>query len=281
MPVDLERLARWTFEDRICEYTARDTILYALGVGCGGEPDDLNFVYEDKLVALPSMVAVLGDPGFWLRDPSLGVNWQKILHGDQSILFHAPLLPQGVLLVRNRIERVENRGEGRGIFVTQSRTLHERETGELVAELKATIILRGDGSGEAPPRTPSTLTPAPTRVADFVLETPTLPHLALIYRLSGDMNPQHADPDVAKAAGFDAPILHGLATMGIATRAILRACCGNDPALLRSIQVRFTAPVYPGETIVTEIWKQAGGIVFRCLAAERGTVVLDASRATI
>ncbi|TKT78375.1 MaoC/PaaZ C-terminal domain-containing protein [Aquamicrobium sp. LC103] len=280
MPLDQERLANWVFDEQVREYTRRDTMLYALGVGCGGRPEDLRFVYEDGLVALPSMATVLGDPGFWLRDPTLGADWRKIVHGEQSIVLHAPLPPEGAIVARNRVEAVIDRGPRHGVFVYLSRSIHDRNAGTPIASLGATVILRGDGKTETSARRPAQRSALPDRHPDIVVSSETLPQSALIYRLSGDLNPLHVDPTVAARAGFPSPILHGLCTMGVAARAILRACCDDDPGRLRDIHVRFTAPVFPGDTIVTEIWRQGSRADFRCRVRERGVVVLDASHAT-
>lgn len=281
MPLDHDRLLAWTFADQIHRYEARDTILYALGVGCGDEPQDLRFVYEDGLQALPSMATILGDPGFWLRDPILGVDWRKAVHGEQSITLHAPLAASGSVVARNAIDAVVDKGLESGVFVYCSRALRAETSGDLIATLRSTIILRGDGRQKSSRPASATRRPLPDRPPDISVAKRTLVQAALIYRLSGDLNPLHVDPEVARDAGFPQPILHGLCTMGIATRAILRACCGDEPTRLQSIGVRFSAPVFPGETIRTEIWRNDAEIQFRCLAVERRTVVLDAATARV
>jgi acyl dehydratase len=244
--------------------------------------DDLRFVYEDGLVAVPSMATILGHPGFWLGDPELGLDWPSALHGEQSVTLHVPLPSAGTVIARNTIDAVVDRGKGKGLFVHTSRTLHDHATDTQLATLRSLIILRGDGGtggfGQPDTRTPE---PVPDRSPDMALEKKSLPQAALIYRLSGDLNPLHADPAVATGAGFPGPVLHGLCTMGMATREIMRACCGDDPAQIGSISVRFAAPVFPGETIRTEIWREADEVRFRSLVVERDTVVLDRCTATL
>lgn len=281
MPLDIDLLSRWTFEDRIHRYGSTDTILYALGVGCGEEIDDLPFVYERGLIALPSMATVLGDPGFWLKDPRLGADWSKAVHARQSIELHAVLPPSGTVIARNAIDHVIDKGAGRGVFIVCSRTLSDHSSGTLLATLHSTIVLRGDGRTARSDRAPARQAATPDRPPDLSCLKTTLPQAALIYRLSGDRNPLHVDPQAAASAGFPKPILHGLCTMGLATRALLRACCGDRPSRLRSIGARFAAPVFPGETIRIDIWRDGTEIHFRCRADERGTVVLDSGTATI
>lgn len=288
MALDFDLLSTWKFEDIRHRYAPKDAILYALGAGCGETDDDLRFVYEKDLVALPSMAAVLGDPGFWLTDPRLGADYGKTVHGEQAIELHRPLPASGGVLARNRVDEVVDKGPGKGVFIRGSRTLHDEADGRLIATLTSTIILRGDGGssgravvagqGGGAARATEDRTQAP----DQTVAIRTLPQAALIYRLSGDFNPLHADPAAAASAGFSRPILHGLCTLAVATRAILRASCGNDPARLAGIGVRFSAPVFPGETILIEIWRVGPELSFRCRVPERdGIVVLDAGRATL
>jgi acyl dehydratase len=147
--------------------------------------------------------------------------------------------------------------------------------------MSSTTFLRGDGGFGGP----SGPTPEPHRLPerqpDISVDLPTLPQAGLIYRLSGDYNPLHADPAVAAGAGFSRPILHGLCTFGVAGRAVLRACCDNDQRRLGSFRARFSAPVYPGETIRTEIWRDAQTISFRARVPERDIVVLGNGLATL
>ncbi len=284
MPIDMEKLLAWPFPDVEHSYTTRDTMLYALGAGAGSDPldaNDLRYVYEDGLVALPTMAVVLGYPGFWARNPETGINWRKLLHGEQGLTLHAPLPVSGTVIGRTRITGLIDKGEDKGALLFSERNVIEKDSGRLLATLTATAFLRGDGgfggpSGPAPkPR------PIPERAADASLDLATLPNAALVYRLSGDYNPLHADPGTAAAAGFPRPILHGLCTYAVAGRAILRLACDNDPLRLKSLNARFTAPVLPGETIRTEIWRDGRVIAFRSSVVERGVTVLNNGRAEI
>ncbi|GGC63187.1 MaoC/PaaZ C-terminal domain-containing protein [Chelatococcus reniformis] len=283
MPIDPERLLNWPFEDLEHTYTARDTILYALGLGLGADPLDeaqLRFVYEENLAALPTMAVVLGYPGFWVKDPATGVDWKKVLHGEQGLEVFKPLPAEGTVIGRTRVTGIIDKGAGKGALLLSDRDVIDKKSGDLLCRVSGTSFLRGDGgfggsSGPAP--APHAM---PERAPDLSVSIPTLPQAALIYRLSGDYNPLHADPKVAAAGGFKAPILHGLCTYGVAGRALLQAVGGSKPESLRRMDVRFTSPVYPGETIVTEIWKGEGGAVsFRAKVAERDVVVLNNGRA--
>ena len=284
MPIDREQLLGHAFPDIHQVYTERDTMLYALGLGLGADPLDprqLRFIYEKGLQALPSMGVVLGYPGFWLSDPALGVDFKRLVHGEQGIEILRPLPPAGTVIGRTRVTDVVDKGAGKGALVYSEREVVDAGDQTVLCRLTSTTFLRADGgfSGGPPAATPRP--PAvPDRAPDLVHEWRTLPQAALIYRLSGDYNPLHADPDVAAIANFRAPILHGLCTFGVASWSLLASLADAEPAALRSMSARFTNPVYPGETLVTEIWTGAD-TAFRTTAKERGAVVLDNGRARL
>lgn len=249
--------------------TRRDTILYALGIGA----TELDFLFEERLKALPTMAVTLGYPGFFWRDPALGANWQKILHGEQSTILHAPLPVEGDIIGSTVIEALYDKGADKGALAMVTREIHDG-AGTHLATSRSMTFLRGDGgfggSSEGAP-VPHSL---PDRTPDAVVTLATAANQAQIYRLSGDLNPLHIDPEVAAGAGFDGPILHGLATYGAIGRALLAARCAGDPARLKRIDGRFSAPVYPGETIETSIWDEEGGkIAFRARVVERDKIV--------
>jgi acyl dehydratase len=252
--------------------TRRDTILYALGIGETG----LDYVYEPRLQALPTMAVVLTYPGFFWREPGYGADWTQIVAGEQSVVLHRPLPCEGRFIGRTSFEGVEDKGPGKGALVRFSRRI-EDEDGTLYAIEARTAFLRGNGgcgsAGAAIPRP----TPVPEdREPDRVVTLATSPAQALLYRLSGDLNPLHIDPQAAHAAGFERPILHGLCTYGIVGRAILSALCDGAPERLRRLDARFSAPVYPGETIETRIWRdRQAGARFEAFAAERGARIIS------
>jgi acyl dehydratase len=279
MPIlDVERLRAYSIPDCRERYDARDAILYALGVGAGlsDEVDELHFVYERNIAVLPTMALVLGTPGFWPMDPRAGLDWPQILHGEQSLVLHRPLEPQGELIGKAVIGPLADKGAGKPVLLKSGRTL-STPSGELVAEIEEIWVLRDAGGFGGERDLPSVaLPPMPDRPSDARLDLPTSRQQAMVYRLSGDRNPLHVDAATAALGGFDRPILHGLSTMGLVARALIHLCAGGAAHRLREIRLRFTAPVEPGETIRTEIWRDANDEVrFRARVVERNIVVVD------
>ena len=279
MAIHPDKLFNWPFKEVEQTYTVRDSIIYALGLGFGADPLDegqLNFTFEERdFKAVPTMAAVLCTPGFWVRDPGSGVDWKKVLHGEQAIELHRPLPPKATIKARSRITDIIDKGKGKGALFFTERTLVDRATDELLATLKSTTFARGDGGFGGPSGPQPEPHVIPHREPDEVCDLPSLPQAALIYRLSGDPNPLHADPQVAAAAGFDRPILHGLCTLGIAGHAILKTYCDYDTARFKSLKLRFSSPVFPGETIRTEMWCDGKHVSFRAKVVERDIVVLN------
>lgn len=283
MTIDYDRLLNWKFPEVRQRISQRDAILYALGLGLGNDPLDenqLRFVYEKSLQVLPTYPVVLGYPGFWLKDPGTGVDWVRLVHGEQGIQIHRPLPSDGEVIGRTRVTGIVDKGAEKGALVYTEREVTNAENGELLATLTNTTFCRGDGGFGGPSGPVKPVPQLPQRPADVSIALPTLPQAALLYRLSGDYNPLHAEPAVARAAGFDRPILHGLATMGVAGHALLRVM-DYDPSALSSISVRFSAPVFPGETLTTEVWKEDGELFFRTRVADRDVVVLNNGHATL
>jgi acyl dehydratase len=282
--IDYQKLMDWHFPPIAQTLTRKDCILYALGVGLGGDPLDeaqLRFLYEEGLVALPTMAVVLAYPGFWIKDAATGIDWLRIVHGEQALTLHRSLPVEGKLVGRTRVTGIVDKGVGKGAVLYSEREIRDAESGELYATLTMSTFCRGDGGFGGPAGPSCPVHKVPERAPDASCDLPTLPQQALIYRLSGDYNPLHADPAVARAAGFDRPILHGLCTLGIAGHALLKLCCDYDPARFKSLALRFSAPVFPGETIRTEIWRDGKTISFRARALERDVVVLNNGRFTV
>lgn len=289
MAIDYEKLKARVFEPVVQSYSTRDTILYALGLGVGASPldaGDLRFTFEEAegFAALPFMAVVLGTPGFWVREPDSGITWQKVLHGEQGMELHGPVPAEGTVVAKNRVAEIIDKGDDKGALLYIEREITDQATGAPIATLTSTTFARADGGFGGPTGPVKPVHTLPGRAPDAVAETPVLPQAALIYRLSGDPNPLHASPEVAAAAGFKAPILHGLCSYGVAGVAVLREMCGSDPSRLKSFGLRFSAPVYPGETIVTEMWRdpsEDGGdmVSFRARVGER--VVLNNGYARI
>jgi len=259
-------------------------MLYALGVGLGHDPLDrqqLDFVYEKNLKPLPTIAAVLGYPGFWVRDLDTGIDWVKIVNGEQGFTLNASVKPRGTVVGRTRIVDVIDKGAGKGAVVYTERKIADKASGELIATVTQTTFCRADGGFGGPPRESPPSHKVPERAPDLVCDLGTRPEMALVYRLSADLNPLHADLDVAKAAGYPRPILHGLGTFGVAGHAILKSLCGYDPARLTAIAGRFSAPVFPGETIRTEMWRDGAVVSFRARVVERDVVAINNGRAEI
>lgn len=287
--IDADKTRAWTSGDVRHAYSARDTILYALGLGLGRDPLDaaqLRHTYERELVALPGMAAVLASPGFWMRERTeLGIDVVKLVHGEQSLTLHHPLPAAGCVVGRSRVLRVVDKGPGKGAVVHVEKHLTDADGGRALATCEQVLFLRGDGgfsaqgvtSDEPAPPLPAT----PDTPPDRTLDLPTRPEAALIYRLSGDLNPLHADPAVAARAGFPRPILHGLATWGMVCHAVVAERCGADVAQLHRFAARLSAPVYPGETLRLELWQLGPDeVALRARVTERDVVVLSHGRAT-
>lgn len=282
--MNLTQLQQKEFKDIRAAYTKRDTMLYALGVGACEDPLDTNelrFCYERNLQALPALSCVLAHPGFWVNEQALEINWVKLVHAEQRFKLVDALPVEGEVVGKYRIKGVVDKGPQSGALLYFEKALYT-STGTLIGTVDSTYFLRGDGGCGNFGAPDEELPTAPTSAPTGSVETQTLPIAALIYRLSGDYNPLHADPAVAQKAGFQRPILHGLCTFGIACQQLIRALCAYDATRLRSLGARFTKPVFPGERIRTEYWvSNAGTVQFRCVSAQRNEVVLDRGTATL
>jgi acyl dehydratase len=262
-------------------YTWKDSILYALGVGLGLDAekiDELPFVYEGNQKVLPTQAVVLAHPGFWLRDLDTGINWVKMVAGEFDLTLHKTLAPNGTVIGRSKVIEVFDKGPGRGAVVQYERSLTDKASDEVIATIRQSTFCRDDGGFGGPERLQPKPHQVPERKPDMICDLPTSTQGALIYRLSGDYNPLHADPAVAKAAGFSKPILHGLGTFGVAGHAILRTICGYQPERLRRISSRFTSPVFPGETFRTEIWQDGDVISFQVRSLNRDVLAISNGR---
>ena len=284
MPIDYDKLLALKIPDVAQAYTEKDAILYALGVGLGHDPMDeaeLAFVYEKNLKVLPTYACMLGYPAFWIRDLDTGIEWEKAVHGEQGIALHRPLAPHGNVVGITRILDAVDKGPGKGALIYTERRIVDEASGETIATLTQTTFCRGDGGFGGPQRATPAPHALPERPPDLVCDIATRPEMALIYRLSGDLNPLHAEPAHARAVGYPRPILHGLGTFGVAGHAILKVICGYDPVRFSSIEGRFSAPVYPGETIRTEMWRDGAVVSFRSRVVERDVVAISNGRAEV
>jgi acyl dehydratase len=279
--MNLDYVRKLAFAPIVQRYDSRDSALYALSLGMGQDPldeDELPYVYEGRgLAAVPSQCVTLCWPPFWHREAETGIAWRRILHGEQSFLLSRPLAVEGAVRAEHRILAVDDKGAGRGAVIHTANDLFDDCGGDLLATLRATVFLRDDGGcggfGEAA---------APTRPLDdqgepdAVLDFRTSKQAALLYRqASRDYMPIHADPVIARAAGFDRPISHGLNTFGLACRAALKTFAPRQPERIASMGVRFAAPAFPGDTIRIEMFLTDNGLRFRARAIERAVLVLD------
>lgn len=282
--MNYDKVRSWPFEPVEQTYDTRDTALYALGVGLGTDPVDpqqLRYVYERKMLALPSLVTMLCRPGPWFMHPDAGIDWTKFLHSGQAITIHKHVPTAATLTGLTRVTRIVDRGVGKGVLIEHARELIDRATNEAIATVTATGIARADGGCGGPTEAPAAAAAEPQGEPDFTCISPTLPQSALIFRLSGDPNPLHVEPAIAAKGGFPRPILHGLCTFGVACHALLKVACGYDAERLTGMEARFSGVVYPGETIRTRVWVSQDHIDFDCAVVEREVSVLSQGRAMV
>jgi len=284
MPINYDKLVNWPIPPVEQNLTKRDTILYALGVGLGADPVDenqLKFVYEPHLQALPTMAIILGYAGPWHANPDTGITRSHVVHGEQGLRIHEALPVEGALVGVTKVVGVVDKGKDKGALVMTECTVSDKASKQTICTLTSTSFCRADGGFGGPSGPVRPVHAIPERAPDDVCDLPTLPQAALIYRLSGDYNPLHAEPAYARKAGFRMPILHGRCTFSVAGHALLKTCCGYDPARFKSMEGRFSSPVYPGETIRTEMWRDGNAVSFRSTVPARGVTVLNNGRAEI
>jgi acyl dehydratase len=277
MAIDVSRAVGAELGGGTYSWTEEDIILYGLAVGAGDPPTDpaeLKYVYEGDLRVVPAFGTI---PPFGIM-MSLGtvdgleLDLARILHGDQTLTVHRPIPTSGTVSQTGTVVDVYDKGKGALIVLEMVSTLEK--TGEPVFTNRTGVYVRGEGGfgGETGPAAGNH---SPDRQPDHVMESPTLPQQALLYRMaSGDKNPLHADPAFAAFAGFDRPILHGLCTYGIVCRAVVESALGGEPERLETYTARFTGHVFPGETLVTKVWEEEGRYLIETETKERGRKVL-------
>ena len=274
MPLDYERIMAYRPADIPVDYGPRQCIIYALGIGIGMDPMDrgqLKFVYEKELTAFPSMGVILGRHGPLLK-PEFGVDQKMMVAAALRLVLHQPLRVAAKLLARARVREVIDKGPDSAAIIEMTRELLGAD-GRAVATVDNSTLVRKHGGFGGKLREIAPPHEVPTRGPDAVVELPTPANLALVYRLNGDENPLHADPDRAQSVGFPRPILHGAATFGIASHAVVRHI-GYRAEDVASLEARFVRPVYPGDTLRTELWREGSRISFQCRAAGRDGLVL-------
>jgi acyl dehydratase len=282
MPIDPEKALAAKFESSESSYGADDVILYHLGIGAGvpqTDANELEYTYEKNLKVLPSfgVVPVFGAMGSLFNTPGMDFNPAMLLHGEQDIEIHRPLPPAAELQSDSRIAGIYDKGKA-ALVVIEVAT--KEKGGDPLFTNRFSLFLRGEGGfgGDSGPKAGNA---APDRAPDQVVETKTLPQQALLYRLSGDKNPLHADPEFAKMGGFETPILHGLCSFGIVCKAAVDAALGGDAAKVARYQARFAGVFFPGETMLTSIWKEGGTVYVASKSKERDAPVLSNAALTI
>lgn len=269
MPIDLKQALGAEIPPMTYQMTPDKGILYALGVGAEPEGEQLCFVYENGLKVLPTFGVVPPFPAMMglIGVPGVQINPVMILHGEQYLEIRKhPIPTSGVLTSKPRVANIYDKGKG-ALIEVECETLDEK--GDVVFYNIFSTFARGEG-GFGGPKGPAPGNEPPDRAPDAVVEMKTLRRQAAIYRLSGDYNPLHIDPQFAAMAGYDRPIIHGLCTFGFVGRAVLKTYCNYDPAKFKSIKVRFSRPAWPGDTIVTEMWKESPSrIILRAHTKER------------
>jgi len=272
---------------RTFTYGDKDVMLYALGVGMGHDPLDereLPFVYEKGLKVVPTAATVLASasgrpargadqveqkPG---HRPSQ-INYLMVVHGEQKVELHRPLPTSGTFTAQGRTIGAFDKGKDKGAVIVNE-TVWTDEAGEKVATLTGSTFARGDGGFGGPSEGQPEPHQVPDRKPDLSVDIATREDQALLYRLNGDRNPLHSDPESAKRSGFPRPILHGLCTYGITCRAVLQAITGFDPDRILSHQARFSAPVFPGDTITVDLWTDGPVISFEARVKDRNATVI-------
>jgi len=282
MPLNYERIMAYRPADIAVQYGPRDCIIYALGIGLGMDPVDpgqLKFVYEKNLVTFPTMAAVLGRLTTVYNDPDFGIDQGMLVAAALKVALRRPLATEAKLVSRPRVREVIDKGPGSAAIIEMTRELRTPD-GELVATIDNSTLARKHGGFGGKVTAVAEPHAVPAAKPDAVCDLPTPPNLALLYRLTGDMNPLHADPERAKSVGFERPILHGAATFGIAAHAVLRQMDYRADQLA-SVEARFVRPVFPGDTLRTEIWREGNRISFQSRAVGRDDPVLTNGLATL
>ncbi|ASR35427.1 3-alpha,7-alpha,12-alpha-trihydroxy-5-beta-cholest-24-enoyl-CoA hydratase [Prauserella marina] len=273
MPIDVDKAIGADLGETTFGWTASDVLLYHLGIGAGSAPSDpreLRYTYEKDLRVLPTFATVAPNMRIFeppsVSFPGIDVDLAKVVHGTQQVVVHRPVPVEGKAIASGRIVDVLDKGKA-AVIVQESRV--STPEGEPLWTTRLSIFARGEG-GFGGNRGSSERIEPPAREPDAVLDTPTLPQQALLYRLCGDRNPLHVDPGFAKAAGFDVPILHGLCTYGIVAKAVTDALLDADVTAISSWSAKFAGIVLPGETLRTRVWKEGARLLVTTTAPERG-----------
>jgi acyl dehydratase len=276
MPLDPGAIRAIDFPVTEHRVEERDCMLYSLSLGLGRrEPGDwgLTYCYERGLEVFPTQALTIGHPRDWMT-PETGITRARVVHGGQKLVMNAPLRPGMVVLSASRVGAIVDKGEGRGAIIVLERTLADKADGTVLATMEWSIFCRGDGGFGGEPETGSRFREMPARAPDWQADLTTGSDAALLYRLNGDTNPIHADPELARKTGFEMPILHGLCLFGMSAASVMR----QGKRSLRMIEARFASPAFPGEPLALQVWSEAGEIAFAVSASARNKMVMDQGR---
>jgi acyl dehydratase len=278
MPIDPQKALGAAMSPLSYEWDPDRIILYHLGIGAGvpqTDPNELAYTYEKNLKVLPSfgVIPAFGSLVGLASVPGLQFNFAMLLHGEQDVELRGAIPTQAKVATHSRVAEIYDKGKA-ALVIVESDT--KTESGDTLFVNRFSIFLRGEGGfgGESGPKAGNQ---PPEREPDAVVESPTLPQQALLYRLSGDKNPLHADPEFSKLGGFETPILHGLCSYGIVCKAVVDNVLGGDPTRVKRYQARFAGVVFPGETIVTSIWNEGDRLILRANTKERSSPVISNS----
>lgn len=276
--INAQALLDRTFEPKSQTYGDEDCRRYALSIGLGDDPTDgrqLRFVYERDLRVFPTFAATLCTPGQWYADPDTGIDAKRFVYAAQRLTFHHTLPTEARVTARSRISGIEDQGTGRGCVVQTVRDIADTGSGSVLGTVEDTYVCVGQGGFGGPGEAIGDRRALPETDPESTLISATARNAALFYRLNGDRSAFHADPEVARAAGFERPVMHGPCVLAMAAQAILARYADLDPGRLLGVEGRFSAPHLPGETLAVETWRSADGVAFRVLSVERRKKTID------
>ena len=278
MPIKYDELMALKNLGQKHSYGDREVMLYAYGIGMGADPmDEKELLFVNEAAATPrslKVVPTFASVAAWGAGPGeMNLNRLMVVDGERDITFHKPLAAAAHITADSSVLAVYDKGRDKGAIIRHQTILKDADGGKL-ATLVASRFARGDGGFGGPSEGQPEPHPVPSRAPDRIVDITTRPDQALIYRLCGDRNPLHSDPEFAKKAGFPRPILHGMCTYGISCRGVLQTYADYDPTAFRQHVARFSSPVYPGETVTIAMWKDGDVISFEAKVKTRDVAVI-------
>ena len=278
MPIKYDELMALKNLGQKHSYGDREVMLYAYGIGMGADPmDEKELLFVNEAAATPrslKVVPTFASVAAWGAGPGeMNLNRLMVVDGERDITFHKPLAAAAHITADSSVLAVYDKGRDKGAIIRHQTILKDADGGKL-ATLVASRFARGDGGFGGPSEGQPEPHQVPSRAPDRIVDISTRPDQALIYRLCGDRNPLHSDPEFAKKAGFPRPILHGMCTYGISCRGVLQTYADYDPTAFRQHVARFSSPVYPGETVTIAMWKDGNVISFEAKVKTRDVAVI-------